>query len=59
MVIRYYKGKFKVKRLTGASPTKTALYIALEDAENWKRGETIVIPFRLCHKKRKEDDNVH
>jgi len=60
--IRYYKGIFKLERLSKGSPMKTALYRVLEfgvvgtnDLGNRIvcPGELIIAPYRICKKLRK------
>lgn len=60
MFIRYYKGKYKLLKIEkngvaiiGAN--KTALYRALEDAPNWKSGDLVIAPYRICWKHEKEE----
>ena len=55
-MIRYYKGIYKVDRVSPKSSTGTAMYRALENAEDWKAGALIVIPVRLCHINKKGVD---
>jgi len=64
--IRYYKGIIKFKKLSKGSSTKTALYRCLEDGKisykenkyiftrHFRKGELIIAPYRICHKKRKK-----
>lgn len=52
-MIRYYKGKYKVRKLTKQSPQKTALYEFLEWSPYGKIGIKHIIPVRLCWKVRK------
>ena len=53
MIIRYYKGIQKVRRLTGRSPLGTALYEILSDGQLGKIGEKTNFPCRLGYKKPK------
>lgn len=46
-MIRYYKGKQKVRRLTRKSNLGTALYEILDDGELGKRGKKTIFPTRL------------
>ena len=52
-MIRYYKGKYKVRKLTKQSPQRTALYEFLEWSPYGPIGVNHIIPVRLCHRKRK------
>ena len=52
---RYFKGKYKLERISPKSETNTALYRALEDGENWKKGDLIIIPVRICWKNKKAE----
>lgn len=60
-LIRYYKGKHKLMRISAVSPMKTAIYQALETFEiDTKYGklkifedQNICCPVRLCWKYKK------
>ena len=48
-LIRYYKGNYKLQRISKMSPMKTALYDCLEDNPGfWNEGDQICAPVRLC-----------
>lgn len=53
MKIRFYKGKYKVRKLSNQSPQRTALYEFLECSPYGSIGVKHVIPVRLCHKERR------
>jgi len=59
-IIRYYKGIIKLTLITKSSTSKTCAYKVLENGyENIGFGKGIIhiIPFRLCHKNQKEENN--
>jgi hypothetical protein len=53
-MIRYYKGKYKLERLGRGDASKKAIYLALEDGENWKKGDLVICPYRICHRMKRE-----
>ena len=53
-MIRYYKGIVKLKRISGMSLMKTALYDVLEDGLHLKEGSQICAPVRLCWRDKKQ-----
>jgi hypothetical protein len=54
-MIRWYKGVYKVRRVSGVGPLGKAEYVALEDGPpgHWKTGDTVVCPVRLCWRRPK------
>ena len=54
-LIRYYKGKYKVRKLTKQSAQRTAIYEFLERSPYGSIGVKHIIPVRLCWRKRKDD----
>lgn len=53
-MIRFYKGKHKVQKLSKQSPQKTALYEFLEPNPYGPIGVKHVIPVRLCWRNEKK-----
>lgn len=53
-MIRFYKGKQKLRRISSTSTLKTALYEILEAGQLGKIGIKHVIPVRLCRRKQIE-----
>lgn len=51
--IRYYKGKQKLLRMSGADSMHKCIYLVLEDG-TLTFGSKQVIPHRLCWRKEKE-----
>ena len=57
-VIRYYKGIYKLRRISKGSPMKTALYDCLEDNPGfWNEGDQICAPYRICTRDKLNDTN--
>ena len=52
-MIRYYKGKYMVIRISKTSPMKTALYLILEAFNQHNVWDMMIAPVRLCWRKRK------
>jgi len=50
--IRYYKGVYKLERLSDGDVSKKALYRALEDGPTWVKDDLVITPYRICHRKR-------
>ena len=53
-VIRYYKGKHKVLKLSKQSQQRTALYEFLEPSQYGPIGVKHIIPVRLCWRNEKK-----
>jgi len=51
--IRYYRGKFSVKRISAIDSSKTATYEALEDGDKFKKGDTMTLSTNQCWRNRK------